>query len=80
MTALELVKVYGYNSAPPTMQTTMMQNLRPRLCDEYPTIVPPVMAPKLATTWVTVTELASNLYSDDVSLIWKVSSSVTYDF
>lgn len=62
MTALLLVKVYGYRSAPPSTHMTIMLSRRPTMEDVYPTSVPPVMAPRLATTWVTVTRLGEKLY------------------
>jgi hypothetical protein len=40
----------------------MMLNRRPNICERYPMIVPPVIAPKFATTWVTVTALAEKPY------------------
>jgi hypothetical protein len=50
LTALELTKVYGYNSAPPIMEIKMIENRRPKICDAHPIKVPPVMAPRFATT------------------------------
>lgn len=62
MMAFEEVKVYGYNRAPPMTDMTMMVKRRPKIWEQYPIVVPPVRAPRLATTWVTVTALAEKLY------------------
>ena len=39
------------------MQMKMMLNLRPKIWEQYPIVVPPDRAPRLATTCVTVTAL-----------------------
>lgn len=56
------MKVYGYNSAPPITEIKIMLKRRPKIWEEYPTIVPPVMAPRFATTCVTVTASGEKLY------------------
>lgn len=48
------------------MHIMMIEKRRPKICEQYPTTLPPSMAPRLATTWVTVTWLA-------VKLNWLVS-------
>ena len=62
MRAFEEVKVYGYSRAPPMTLMKMMLKRRPNICEQYPITVPPVIAPRLATTCVTVTALAEKLY------------------
>lgn len=45
------------------MQKVSNMKRRPKICEQKPPVVPPAIAPRLATTWVTVTRSGEKSYS-----------------
>ncbi len=62
MTLCDDMKPYGYTKAPAQTQEVRIVSRWPKISERYPIVIPPLKAPRLATTCVTVIALGEYPY------------------